>query len=213
MTEPETGAARRATQARRARHRHALQGTSPARRSCALRRALLVLLLVCLGLLSACARAVAPGHDFGAFELRDTAGLSHSSAVLLSRGNLLVLYVWSVDCADSARVDPAIVALDASHGPRGVEVLALDPVAADDPARIAAAAGARDVPFPIVRDPHGRITARLGAARFPVAGVLDRRGTLLWRGPVGGLEAVLEAALGGRPLPASGAVEAGCEVP
>jgi len=120
-----------------------------------------------------------------------------------------VLYVWSADCADSARVDPAIVALHAAYAPRGVEFLGLDPVGADEPAGIAAAAGERDIPFPIVRDRGGVVTRRLGARHFPVAGIVDRAGVLRWRGRVANLESALEGALRGGSLipgelPASG---------
>jgi peroxiredoxin len=157
-----------------------------------------------------CARVVTVGAPFGAFALPDTTGDLHRSAVVLARAATVVLYLWSADCAASARADPAVADLFNRWRGRGVEFLAIDPHRGEEPARAAAAAGERDVLFPVLLDGRGRLAARLGARTYPAAALLDAAGVLRWRGPVEGLGAALEALAAGTPPAAAELPAGGC---
>ncbi|MBA3737276.1 MAG: TlpA family protein disulfide reductase [Actinobacteria bacterium] len=93
-------------------------------------------------------------------------------------GSVLVLNVWSYNCAPCRKEQPMLVELAGRYEGEGVRFLGINHQ--DD--RDAARGWIREfeVPYPSLFDPSGGFAADLGFPALPDTYVVDRQGTIRW---------------------------------
>lgn len=143
----------------------------------------------------------------------------------LSAASAVVLAFTSTSCPVSKRYVPTLAAMEREYGPRGVKFVFINPIPTDDPAKAPDAFSGPQVP-----DTGKRIAAALGARSTAEVFLLDRAGTLAYRGAIDDqyglrysletprsrhLSDALEAVLSGNPPPVASTTAPGCalEIP
>lgn len=130
----------------------------------------------------------------------------------------VVLVMHAVGSPEIAKIAPALTALQATYGPKGVPVLLLNSTAKDARAAVQAEAKALGLTMPILMDDNQLAGDQMGASRVSEVFVLDPRSwSVAYRGPLndGGKGAyaanAIDALIAGKPVslarvPAKGAL-------
>jgi thiol-disulfide isomerase/thioredoxin len=122
------------------------------------------------------------GDELVDFELADVYGRPHRLSGYTSE--VLVIDFWSAECPISQNYDPYFEGFAKSYGHKGVTFLAIDSNQYEDEGDILRAVEARNLTFPILRDPDNRIADYFGAVTTPHLYVFDRDRRLRYRGAV-----------------------------
>jgi thiol-disulfide isomerase/thioredoxin len=93
-------------------------------------------------------------------------------------GSVLVLNVWSYNCAPCRREQPMLVELAGRYEGEGVRFLGIN--YRDDLDSAKGWIEEFQVPYPSLHDPSGRTAAHLGYPALPDTYVVDRQGTIRW---------------------------------
>lgn len=93
-------------------------------------------------------------------------------------GNVLVLNVWSYNCAPCRKEQPMLVELARRYEDEGVRFLGIN--YRDDLDSAKGWIKEFRVPYPSLYDPSGRTAAQLGYPALPDTYVVDREGTIRW---------------------------------
>ncbi|HVJ83917.1 MAG TPA: redoxin domain-containing protein [Planctomycetia bacterium] len=96
----------------------------------------------------------------------------------------LALVFHTAGCPLAQRTWPSLVEIEKTYRGRGVKFLAVNVGADDDLREIARLAIDFNVPFPFVKDEGAKVAARLGVAHVPTVALLDKSGSLRYRGRV-----------------------------
>jgi len=132
------------------------------------------------------------------FTLRDLEGKKHRLADLRAdpeqerKGKLVVLVWWSATGPAVAKMDPILDALRKKFSSRDVRFLAIDPFVSREPKRsgtenlsmVREVKRLRGIGFPILLDYRKEVSRRFGARRVPEVVLVDRAGTIRYRGAV-----------------------------
>ncbi len=134
----------------------------------------------------AVAPAVAPGAGSGAakmvdFTLRDTAGRPVALSRVAQEGPVLLVF-WATWCPYCNAAVPAINALHAGAGGSDLRVLAVD--YRESQQAVDAFIRAKGVKYPVLLDPDGAVARRYGIVGIPTYILIDRPGTIVYRGNV-----------------------------
>lgn len=119
------------------------------------------------------------------FHLKDTDGRNVSLSTY--RGEVVVLCFGSLHSPDTAKYDQRVDRLAREYAADSrVQFLALDvPVAGEgsaDPVRVRVDARLVGRPFPTLLDDHAAVATRYSAKELPTFIVIDRNGTVAYRG-------------------------------
>jgi len=93
-------------------------------------------------------------------------------------GSVLVLNVWSYNCAPCRREQPMLVELAGRYEDEGVRFLGINYL--DDLDSAKGWIEEFQVPYPSLHDPSGRTAVDLGYPALPDTYVVDRQGTIRW---------------------------------
>jgi peroxiredoxin len=162
------------------------------------------------------------GSKLPSFQLKDASGASRSLESY--SGKILVLVFWSFKCPVSLAYDDRVEKLQAKYADKNVAVLGVASGANDNADEIRANAANLKIQFPILLDSEGDLAEKLGATHTPDVYILDRDGTLRYRGAfdnnkklgengrVAYVEDAVDAILGGRAIPISEMRPFGCSI-
>jgi hypothetical protein len=171
---------------------------------------------------------VALGPD--APELSCVPGVDGRRYSLLSFGDaaLLVLVFLGTGCPTAKACEEELFDLQAAYGPRGVQVVAVNPNSPylsppDTLAGMARRAAERGYPFPYLKDEAGVLARACGATRTPEAFVFDRGRAMRYRGRIvdardparvrrRDLREALDDLLAGRPVRVPETEAFGCSI-
>ncbi len=120
------------------------------------------------------------GKPMPAFELKDYAGNTHSSAMYQDK--ILVLNFSSQQCPFSRGADATINALAEEYGAQGVVFLGIDSHESTTVEEMKMHADKASVPYPILKDPENKYADAAGARVTPEIYVLNK-GVLAYHGP------------------------------
>jgi peroxiredoxin len=112
----------------------------------------------------------------------DTSGQPHQLSQY--RGSVVVILFWSAECPVSTEYDPYFNQLLDRYADRQVVVLGIDSNVNYGQAEIVQAVDARNVRFPVLRDPDSAIADRFGALTTPHIFIIDPEGCLVYEGGV-----------------------------
>jgi hypothetical protein len=115
----------------------------------------------------------------------------------------VVLVSYAAGDAQFRNDAPALKALKAAYGDKGVEFLIIDPRLGDTRAKVAADAAAADLSIPVLFDYEQLVGESLGLTRSAELLVLNPKGwTVAFRGPVGAASTrkALDALVAGQPV-------------
>ncbi len=146
---------------------------------------LLAFLTLC-GLLALLAAPVASSGEKKpvAFSLADARdGKTVALSDFADRKAVVVVFVGT-ECPVNNQYMPVLARMAKDFEPRGVQFLAVNSNAQDNPARVAEHAKKHDLPFPVLKDPAAAVADRFGAKRTPEAVVLDGKRTVVYRGRI-----------------------------
>jgi len=156
------------------------------------------------------------------FTLPDIEGNSVSLSAF--RGKVVVLDWWSAECPASERYDRWFSQKYFAWKEQGIYLLAIDSNSIYDDDEIRRVRGARQIPFPVLRD-RGAVVADLyGAKTTPHCFIVSPDGILVYEGAVDDqswsntkptvnyLEQVLAALTAGNPSPFTEVEPFGCSV-
>jgi peroxiredoxin len=125
----------------------------------------------------------ADGLHAGDFALQDYRGRSHSLADYRD-SKIIVLAVLGTECPLVKLYGNRLAELHQTYSPRGVTFLGLNANVQDSVTEIAAYARAHHIEFPILKDLGNKVVDQLGAERTPEVFVLDKQGTVRYRGRI-----------------------------
>jgi peroxiredoxin len=129
--------------------------------------------------LAACGRQPAAADRPADFRYTLLDGVERPSAGL--QGQVVLVNFWATTCSICLREMPRFVATHRQFSPRGLQTLAVA-VQDDAPARVAAYAQNRALPFGVAIDNTGAIAQAFGGVRgTPTCLLLDRSGRIVWR--------------------------------
>jgi peroxiredoxin/mono/diheme cytochrome c family protein len=117
------------------------------------------------------------------FELPDPAGVPVRLSVH-APDRPAVLVFLGTECPLANLYAPRLAALARTLEPRGVRLLAIDPVPQDTPADRARFTREQHLPFPILKDPDARVAGRCGVTRMSEVVLLDAGRRIRYRGRV-----------------------------
>jgi thiol-disulfide isomerase/thioredoxin len=145
-----------------------------------------LLLLVCVALLSGAACSDGEGSIFGVAQMDkplprlagETLDGDRLDATAYAAGSVLVLNVWSYNCAPCRREQPMLVELAGRYEGEGVRFLGIN--YGDDLDSAKGWIEEFQVPYPSLHDPSGRTAVHLGYPALPDTYVIDRQGTIRW---------------------------------
>jgi len=146
-----------------------------------------VAFLSCFALLGAVmpeqAAAMEIGEQVGELNFKDIRYLPRSLADFGER-KAFVLFFTNTDCPLVQRYMPALIKLDETYGPQGVQVVAVNVGPEDSILAMAAHAIEYGAMFPFVKDVDGSVTRTLGVERTPEVVILDQQMKLVYRGRI-----------------------------
>lgn len=114
-----------------------------------------------------------------------------------TQGKLLLIDFWATWCEACRHSVPRLNRLHAQHAGDGLVVVGLSQ---EPPATIAPVAAKLGMDYPVAADREGALHAALRIRALPYAILVDRSGTIVWRGqPEALADETVAAALAGRP--------------
>ena len=169
-----------------------------------------------------------PGSPAPPFSLHGVDGATHSLQDYADSPFLVVVF-WCNHCPYVQAWESRMIELGRRYGPKGVQVVLInanDDVAYPDDRfeRMVERAESKGYPFPYLRDETQRVAQAYGALVTPHPMLFGPDRRLLFQGPIDDnhrdpgavknrpLEAALDAALAGRPIPRSELPVLGCSV-
>ncbi len=123
------------------------------------------------------------GQRIDAFTLKDSLGTSHSLSDWKESRAVAVIFVGT-DCPLARQYGSKLADMAHRYKDKGVQFIAIDSNQQDSLAAITHFARVNHLPFPILKDPANQVADKFGAARTPEAFVLDRSGTIRYRGKI-----------------------------
>jgi peroxiredoxin len=162
------------------------------------------------------------GNAVPNFALKDTRGQQHTLAQ--HAGKIVVLEFWSFKCPVSLGYRERMAALHDKYQTRDVVFLAIASSRNETPEEVGRNAENLKIPYPVLLDTGGEVAETLGAVHAPSLFILDRAGSLRYRGAVdnnrlpgkGGriafAEMAIEALLAGKPVPEPETRDFGCTI-
>ena len=137
------------------------------------------------------------------FMLVDTALDAHELYRMTSAPAVVLITQANGDAAIQ-KLAPAVNAMAATYGAKGVEVLMMNSSLKDSREAILAEAGKVGFKTPILMDVNQLVGGSLGVSRSAEAYVINpKTWTVFYRGPVSGAAAAVDALMSGNPAPAS----------
>ncbi len=125
-----------------------------------------------------------PRGPIAARELAGTDGTTHAVPATSEDARLTVLVFFSAHCPCQSAHDERLREIDTTYRGRGVELLGVDSEAGASLARDAREAEQRRYAFPILIDSDASLARALGADYATYAVVIDRGGTVRYRGGI-----------------------------
>ena len=180
--------------------------------------------------LSACASIAAAGSPHSAlqFNLRDTAGATHTQAEW-AHSRAIVIFFVTTDCPLSNAYAPEMSRIADSYGPRGVRVYAVQGDTSIPDEEVRHHAKEYGYRFPALFDPQQILAHASGATITPQAAVLSPEGNVLYLGRIDNrvqdfgkvryqptefdLRDALDEILAGRPVAHPRTHAIGCSIP
>ncbi len=132
---------------------------------------------------AACARLPAAGGVVAGRSLLGTDGATHALAPSAGAAFAVVVF-FANHCPCQAAHDPRVRELYAAYHARGVDFFAVDSETDATKERDALEAAKRGYSFPILMDPGGAFAKSIGAEYATETLVLDRTGTVRYRGGI-----------------------------
>jgi hypothetical protein len=166
-----------------------------------------------------------PGELVHDFAFRDADGHDGSLGLLLREHEAVVVALRTTECPVSRRYGHRLAEMERTYGEGGVAFLYLAPGAQETPEKIREDRDTYGFGAPYVADPDGKIAGLLRARVSSEVFVVDRAGTLRYRGPVDDqfgidfsnprvrrehLRDALDDVLEGRPIRTARAEASGC---
>jgi hypothetical protein len=145
----------------------------------------LTVALALLGLLGGTGCATPPPAPLvPASQLLEKGGSTVDARTLVAGAPLTVIVFFSRDCHCFAQHGDRLRALYAAYGPRGVQLVAVDPEVRASPEADAAEGARRGYPFPILVDRGAKLADALGAEYATYSVIVDARGDVRYRGGI-----------------------------
>ena len=187
-----------------------------------LEKALFVVVLSVLALVTACHRSAA------GTSVTDLDGGAVDPLAATSAAAVVLVFV-STECPISNRYAPELQRLQAAYAPRGVAFHLVYPLASEQASAVRAHVREYRYSFSALRDPAHVLVARAGVSTTPEVAVFDRSGKVAYRGRIDDrqvsygttrsepfrhdLELALDAVLAARPVETPVTTSIGCAIP
>jgi peroxiredoxin len=147
---------------------------STARRSLAVRCAMVGMLALLGGALVASAEALDTGAKAPEFSLKDQSGKTVDSASLA--GKVVILDFWATWCAPCREEMPELQKFYKKYNAKGLEIVGISVDKAPD--GIKEFVGKLKVTFPVVHDDAHKVADKYSPPRMPSSYIIDRKGVV-----------------------------------